>query len=90
MSAGGASMRVIDLVSPVGTNISGFLTQSGSICPVTCSYSRDSGEHSYFFEVPAGSMNALVMVNGDRVCVDEHNKRWTLREVLYMSAPTGT
>jgi len=82
-------MRVIELVSPDGAKISGFLTQSGGVCPVECRYSRDGGEHFYFFEIPAGAMDTLATSEGARVFIDEHGKHWATGDVTYASTPAG-
>lgn len=81
--------REISLVSPSGSSIIGFLTKSGTICPVKCKFMRRNGENSFFFEIPQGMMDEIVNDNGDRVCVDESGKHWSAGDIMWASAPRG-
>jgi hypothetical protein len=78
----------VPLVAPSGSPIVGFLTKSGGICKVTCKFTRDGGGN-FFYEVPEGMMEEVEMNYGDRICIDECGKHWTLADVEYASAPRG-
>ena len=80
-------MEIIDLISPEGTSIVGFLKKSGATCPVECKYAYKGGEHSFNYKVPEGAMAELAMVDGDRVFVDEKGKQWSTIDVEFASTP---
>lgn len=82
-------VREISLVSPSGSQITGFLTTSGSVCPVKCRFSRNNGENNFFFEVPVEMMDELADNDGDRICVDQNGAQWSTTDVMRESAPRG-
>jgi hypothetical protein len=77
----------IPLVSPTGSTIVGFLTESGGTCQVICKFSRQNGENFFFFEVPPGMMDEVINKDGDRVFVDQNGEHWSTADVMWTSTP---
>ena len=77
----------IPLVSPRGTRIVGYLTKSGTTCPVTCRFGRAEGDAHFLLEIPAGMTEELLVRNGQHVYVDADGAQWLESDVMWFSVP---